>query len=354
MPFSIIRNDITRVHADAIVNTANPEPAIGSGTDQAIYEAAGEARLLKERAKIGNIAPGEAAVTSAFRLHARYLLHTVGPIWLDGNHGESDILASCYRKCLLLANQLGCKSIAFPLISTGNYRFPKDLALQIALNEIAAFLEDSEMLVTLVVFDPDAFRLSDSLMSGVEQYIDDHEARNQHLKEYGSSGYSRREVLYSNRMESAYEADFNISASMPSMPAAARSRDKKVGFKPTASLDDVMNHIGETFQEMLLRQIDERGMTDTEVYKRANIDRKLFSKIRCNRAYKPKKTTAIALAIALELGLDETVDLLGRAGLALSPSDRFDLIVEYCIEHEIYKIYEVNALLFHYQQPLLG
>ena len=202
MPFRIIRNDITKVRADAIVNTANPEPAYGSGTDGAIYRAAGEEKLLAERRKIGRIKTGEAAVTPAFALPAKYIIHTVGPAWLDGNHGEFEELASCYRKSLLLARQLGCESIAFPLISTGVYGFPKDRALQIALEEIEEFLSANEMDVTLVVFDKSSFDLSSSLVAEVGQYIDDHYAEEQHTKEHsGFFGQSRRRRWEASRRE---------------------------------------------------------------------------------------------------------------------------------------------------------
>lgn len=173
MSFRIIRNDITKVTADAIVNTANPRPTYGGGTDAAVYKAAGADDLLTERRKIGNIAVGEAAVTPAFRLHAKYIIHTVGPVWQDGNHGEFEALASCYRKSLLLARKLGCGSIAFPLISTGTYGFPKDKALDIALAEIRDFLKSDEMDITLVVFDREAFVLSKPLTDDVRQYIDE-------------------------------------------------------------------------------------------------------------------------------------------------------------------------------------
>lgn len=444
MPFKIIRNDITKVRADAIVNTANPEPIFAAGTDGAIYMAAGAEQLLAERKKIGTIGAGEAAVTPAFALPAKYIIHTVGPAWWDGNHGEYEELASCYRKSLLLARQLGCESIAFPLISTGVYGFPKDRALSIALEEIADFLSENEMDVTLVVFDKSSFDLSASLVADVGQYIDDHYAEEQHKKEhsgfFGQSWRRRREDRWPlsredmdescSRIEFEMEAaaDFDnesgwddgpMFASAPSAPSAPppfpaqsssmagysavpdsapeKSKSKKgrrgagifrkdsksagAGFirkepkapesgfhwkepesggmdKPKGyskpSLSDVMRHMGETFQERLLRLIDERGLTDTEVYKKANVDRKLFSKIRCNNDYTPGKRTAVALAIALELNLDETMDLLRRAGMALSPSSKFDLIIEYCINNNIYNIFEINALLFEYDQPMLG
>ena len=373
MSFQIIRNDITKVKADAIVNTANPEPVFASGTDSAVYHAAGEALLLAERRKIGHIEPGEAAVTDAFALPAHFIIHTVGPSWIDGKHEEFLLLASCYRKSLLLARQLGCRSIAFPLISTGVYGFPKDKALSIALREISTFLEDSEMEVTLVVFDRQSFDLSASLVKAVSQYIDQNYVDERSSEEYcfGSlreeglvresarrrslSRRKRKEELsgegsVGNLLPSSKEASSHPQASSPakaSSPPEAFSSKKR-------SLQDVMSHVGENFQTCLLRLIDERGLTDAQVYKRANIDRKLFSKIRCNPSYTPGRKTAIALAIALELNLDETTDLLRRAGIALSPGSRFDLIIRYCLENGIYDIMTINALLFDYDQPQLG
>ena len=419
MPFHIIRNDITKVRADAIVNTANPEPVYAAGTDAAVYRAAGAGPLLAERRKIGRIRPGEVAVTSAFRLRAKYLIHTVGPVWQDGSHGEYDQLASCYRKSLLIARQLGCSSIAFPLISTGVYGFPKDRALDIALREISDFLEDAEMDVILVVFDRKAFDLSSALTAEISQYIDENYVRSQSAAEYtwtdsdeemlsgpfagrggvGRNAPSRREEFrrresflqkagrrsesgmprpmapdylmdesapYSPGLENSIDSspvshasaltDTILPSPEPSSPAMASkditSPDKAA--RPRRSLQDLMSQTGENFQECLLRMIDERGLTDAQVYKRANIDRKLFSKIRCKADYTPSRKTAISLAVALELNLDEMTDLLRKAGIALSPGSKFDLIIRYCVENHIYDTMRINAILFDYDQPLLG
>ena len=373
MPFQIIRADISRVQADAIVNSANPAPIYGRGSDAMIYQAAGAVQLLKERRKIGAIAPGEAYATKAFALRARYIIHTVGPVWEGGSHGELETLASCYRKSLYLAKQLHCSSIAFPLISTGVYGFPKDRALAVALREIQAFLEEAEMLVTLVVFHREAYELSAGLVDEVSQYIDDHEAAQIREEEYSLDIYEAAR----NPEEEYGLADDGLSAplsslhapgaSMPASPAPsaasgggfanaapAKKRKYALGGSARRDLKDVIEQVGETFQEKLLRLIDERGLTDAQVYKKANLDRKLFSKIRKNKEYHPSKATALAFAVALGLNLDETADLLGRAGFALSPSSRFDLIVSFCIEHEMDNIMDVNAILFEYEQPLLG
>ncbi len=380
MPFKIIRNDITKVKADAIVNTANPEPVYGGGTDAAIYMAAGEDELLAERKKIGRIAMGEAAVTAAFNLPAKYIIHTVGPAWIDGNHGEFDILRSCYRKSLLLADQLGCGSIAFPLIATGVYGFPKDKALDIALSVIKEHLEDSELNVTLVVFGRRSYQIAAGLTEQIEEYIDENYVAAHTEAEYGSSveglpeSERRRELWERERyfgsvrlnpivpdaimaaketLEDAFDEELPpVAESAPfylsALPSAAKQKKKKV------SLEDAVNNLGESFQQRLLRMIDERGMTDPEVYKRANIDRKLFSKIRCSENYVPKKKTIVALAIALKLSPDDTKDLLDSAGFTLTNSSKSDVIVSFCLENDIYDIFEVNALLFKFGQPILG
>lgn len=357
MPFKIVRNDITKIKADAIVNTANPKPRFASGTDAAIYTAAGKMELLQARMAIGDIAVGEVAVTPAFKLEAQYIIHTVGPAWQDGRYGEFDKLYSCYEKSLNKAKELECKSIAFPLISTGVYGFPKDEALQIAMRAISKFLMDNDMQVTLVVFDKKSFELSGKLFAGVDEYIDEHYVKMQTDSEYNFIyehhddselefvRLRRRGVcieLYEDESESAIlEEDLAEESMIARAPMSA-------------NLDDIVENLGETFQERLLQLVDEKGLTDVEVYKKANIDRKLFSKIRCNVDYKPKKKTAVALAIALELDLKETEDLLGRAEIALSPSSKFDLIIRYFISNQIYDVYTINMALFKHNQPILG
>ena len=343
MPFKIIRDDITRVRADVIVNTANPKPCFASGTDAAIYQAAGVDKLLEERRKIGNIAPGEAAVTGAFGLPAKYIIHTVGPAWIDGQHGEFDILRSCYRKSLLLADQLGCESIAFPLIATGIYGFPKDQALEVALSVIRDHLEDSDLDVILVVFGRSSYQIAASLTEQIEEYIDENYVTAREEMEYGSPVEGMSE---SRRRERPLFGAHQSTNAFPDMM-------QETAMKKTP-LEDIVNNLGESFQKRLLRMIDERGMTDPEVYKRANVDRKLFSKIRCNENYIPKKRTIVALAIALRLNLDDTRDLLASAGLVLTNNSKSDVIVSFCIENGIYDIFEVNALLFKFDEPILG
>ena len=384
MPFHIIRDNIARVHADAIVNTANPEPVYAGGTDSAIYHAAGRDRLLAERKKIGRINPGQAAFTPAFALHAKYIIHTVGPVWQGGDRGEFELLASCYRNALGIARRLGCESIAFPLISTGVYGFPKDRALEIALREISVFLEKSEMDVTLVVFDRKSFDLSAGLAADIRQYINENYVTEQTAEEYAIDDQylgqslnqtlrpaARRELQRRSARHSRLESPSRKSDAKDSAPqgekpdyllreeGAAYEPDQSVSSapsrpRPQRSLQDVMSQVGESFQECLLRLIDQRGLTDAQVYKRANIDRKLFSKIRCNPHYIPRRKTIISLAVALELNIDEMTDLLLKAGIALSPGSKFDLIIRYCVENQIYDSMTINAILFDYDQPLLG
>ena len=360
MPFQIIRNDITKVRADAIVNTANPQPRIGSGTDSAVYAAAGAERLLAERKKIGPIVPGQAASTPAFALNARYIIHTVGPVWTDGSRGERDILRSCYERSLALADELQCGSVAFPLIAAGAYGFPKDEALNIALSEIGKFLLTHEMQVILVVFDRRALELSEQLVGGIEQYIDEHAAHELRKAEYSGENTSndrRRRMARLWEEEALQTLSGRETGAVPEAAEAAGEAPAAPGPMPGfggQSLDEVLNGAGETFQQRLFHLIDERGLDDVTVYKKANIDRKVFSRIRCKADYKPKKKTAVAFAIALELDLPTTLDLLSRAEIAFSPSSQFDLIVSYFITNGIYDIYELNAALFKYGQPVLG
>lgn len=358
MPFQIIRNDITKVKADAIVNTANPNVAVGSGTDKAVYRAAGKEQLLDERKKIGTMYPGQVAHTGAFNLDAKYIIHTIGPTWIDGNHEEREILHSCYEKSLDLAAELKCKSIAFPLIATGVYGFPKDEALQIALAEINRFLLTHDMKVILVVFDRKAFELSGKLVGDIEEYIDEHAADELSDVEYGGCyGNARRErwelleTIHASRFDSPDE-----EASEESEEKGVVCSDAIPSFPDVSgmSLDEVLDSKEDTFQQRLFKLIDESDMDDVTVYKKANIDRKVFSRIRCKEDYKPKKKTAVAFAIALELDMPKMLDLLSRAEIAFSPSNKSDLIITYFITNKVYDIYEINATLFKYGQPILG
>lgn len=394
MAFQIVRNDITKITADAIVNTANPEPTFMAGTDSAIYLAAGADELLAERAKIGPIAEGEVAVTPAFNLDAKYIFHTVGPVWNGGGEGEKETVRKCYLNCLKKASELGIESIAFPLISTGVYGFPKAEALLIATSVFSEFLADHELNITLVVFDNESFTLSGKIFAGVNEYIDENYAAEKISEEYGFTGGAaygagfgaaasgagfgsaaeevcedkeaalieecekereerrsrRKNLLHSVRDYTGLEARGKSAMAVP----AASMAQMEAASKPQRSLDDVVKNVSETWSQSLLRLITEKGYTDTEVYKRANADRKLFSKIRSNKDYQPKKATALAFALALKLNIDETKDLLGRAGYALSKSSITDLIVEYFIENQVYDIMTINLALYEHNEPLLG
>jgi len=345
MPFEIIRNDITKVKADAIVNAANTKLKQGGGVCGAIFAAADAEALQKECDAIGGCKVGEAVITKGYNLPAKFIIHAVGPVWHGGESGEDALLRSAYRNSLDLAKQRKLKSIAFPLISSGIYGYPKDLALKAATETIEAFLAENEMMITLVVYDSKAFELGEKLYKSVTKYIEE----NYEERYYPQDRRRRMENLEAREFESDKDLmAYNLPHPAPA-PAQAPFAAETKGFR---SLDDIK--LDETFSKMLLRLIDEKGKTDTEVYKKANIDRKLFSKIRSNTNYQPRKTTVLAFAVALELSLDETKDLLGKAGFALSHSYVLDIIIEYFIADGTYNIFEINETLFAFEQPLLG
>ena len=349
MPLEIVRNDITKVKADAIVNSANRHPICGGGTEYQIYEAAGREDLLKAREQVGPLDVAGVAVTPAFALDAKYIIHTVGPKWNDGKSGEIAALANCYRNALEKAKELGCQSIAFPLISSGVFRFPKDYAVRIATQTIGEFLQINEMLVTLVVFDRKAFEVSEDLYSDIQAFIDDNYVQD---KYEGVRRYTSRRRQGRNIPDEECE---NMALQSPQIPAEEPLYcAMKLAEKSSASLDDILAKPGETFCDKLFNLIHEKNLDDVEVYKKANLDRKHFSKIRSNVKYKPTKKTALALAIALHLNMDETKDLLARAELALSPSNRGDLVVSYFIERGMFDIWEINNMLFKFGLPTLG
>ncbi len=324
MPLRIVRNDITKMNCDVIVNAANSTLLGGGGVDGAIHKAAGK-KLLIECMKLKGCKTGKAKITSGYNLPCKHIIHTVGPVWKGGHLGEEKLLRSCYRESLLLAKENDCESVAFPLISAGVYGYPKDKALQIAVDEISSFLLENDMTVYIVVFDQKSFNISQKLVSDIKEYIDE-----RYVEEY---------------------ADLKSRClAMPTMTASDKTSPESHYY----SLDDALKQIDESFSQMLLRKIDEKGMTDSECYKKANVDRRLFSKIRSDVHYKTSKTTAIAFAIALELDLDETKDLLMKAGFALSHSNKFDIIIEYFIVNGNYNIFEINEVLFAFNQVLLG
>ena len=331
MPLEIIRNDITKMTVDAIVNAANESLLGGGGVDGAIHYAAGP-ELLSECKTLGGCKTGKAKITGGYNLPAKYVIHTVGPIFKDGKHGEKELLESCYRESLALAKENNCETVAFPLISSGVYGYPKDKTLKVAIDVISDFLLENEMNVYIVIFDKAAYQISEKLFSDIAEYIDDN-----YVEEH--TNYRRE----SGRMNVPIMASMALDDMCDCMMV---SKDE--------ALDDALSKIDESFSEMLLRKIDEKGITDAECYKKANIDRKLFSKIRSNPQYKPSKPTAIAFAISLELSLPETKDMLEKAGFALSHSNKFDIIIEYFITKKNYNIYEINEALFAFDQSLLG
>jgi len=344
MPFTIVRNDITAMQVDAIVNAANSSLAPGGGVCGAIFAAAGREKLERECRAIGHCDVGSAVLTKGYDLPARHVIHAVGPIWQGGDRNEAALLRSCYLSAMELAEKSRCKSIAFPLISAGIYGYPKEEALRIAVSAIRDYLAHSELEVTLVLFDRAACAVSEQLMGRVRAYIDDHYAD---LHRYSRS-LNEAASLHQQETEQCCEM-----ARPEPMPCAAPAPKMSVPAAKKRSLRDLLGNLEESFSKMLLRLIDEKGMTDVEVYKRANLDRKLFSKLRKD-GYNPSKQTAIALAIALRLNLDETKDFLGKAGFALSHSNQFDVIIEYFITEEIYDIYAINEVLFAFEQKLLG
>ena len=349
MPFVIVRNDITQMTVDAIVNSANPRPVVGLGTDSSIHEKAGP-ELLAARKKIGPIAMGQAAITPAFRLHAKYVIHTVGPVWDGGSYGEESLLRSCYDQSLKLALKYGCQSIAFPLIATNNYGFPKDKALQIAVSAFSEFLLEHEMQIYLVVFDRSAYRLSEKLFHSIASYIDDHYVQVWEAAVYGSEEAYRQQLIGRRRDMDLYPRNAAPEETAPCAPSPAPMAAMP---KPT-SLKDLLSQADAGFTETLLKLIDKTGKKDSEIYKKANLSKQHFSKIRNNPNYKPTKQTAIALALALELDLKGTRDLIGRAGYALSNSSKFDLIIRYFIEQGNYNVVEINIALYEFDQSLLG
>ena len=331
MPLQIVRNDITKMMVDAVVNAANSFLLGGGGVDGCIHRAAGP-ELLAECETLHGYETGSAKITKGYRLPSKYVIHAVGPRWKDGKHREPELLQSCYQTSLELAKKYKCESVAFPLISSGIYGYPKDQALKVAVDTIGAFLLKNEMTVYIVIFDRKAYKISGKLFADITEYIDD-----RYVEEHSDSVGERL------RRQWAME-DITMDACEMAVPMEASA----------VSLEDTLKQMDESFSEMLLRKIDERCMTDAQCYKKANIDRKLFSKIRSDKFYKPSKPTVLAFALALELPLPEMEDMLMKAGFALSHSSKFDIIVEYFVERGNYNVYEINEALFAFDQSLIG
>ena len=340
MPFLMIRNDITKVAADAIVNPANRNLLQGSGTSRAIYQAAGEQELTASCEAIGRCDLGRAVCTPAFGLPAKYIFHAVCPAWHGGFFGEAKQLAGAYHSALELAAEYHCESVAFPLLSSGNYGYPKEQAFRIAVDTITQYVMEHDLTVYLVLYDRHSLAVSRKLSASVEEYIDDHYVA-QNDESYEFDRWRRESAERRRRLEEE-AAPMLEAAAPPAAPMAARS------------LEHLMDNLGESFTTRLLRLIDERGLKDSTVYKQSNISRQHFSKIQCNRDYNPKKKTVLAFAVGLHLSEDETIDLLQSAGYAFSDGSKRDWIVRYCLEHKIYNINQVNTLLFEYDQEQLG
>ena len=331
MPLQIVRNDITTMKVDAIVNAANESLLGGGGVDGAIHRAAGP-ELLAECRTLNGCKTGQAKITKGYRLPAKFVIHTVGPIWRGGGHGERELLVSAYRSSLELALATRCETVAFPLISSGVYGYPKDQALKVAVDTIGEFLLSHDMTVYLVIFDRAAYTIGGKLFADIAAYIDD-----------------RYVEAHTDRYENQRRR-----MALESMPAEELQWMPAPCTMGASGLDEALSKLDESFSQMLLRKIDERGMTDAQCYKKANIDRKLFSKIRSDVHYKPSKPTAMAFAVALELPLAEAREMLEKAGFAFSHASKFDIIVEYFIAHRNYNIFEINEALFAFDQSLLG
>ena len=365
MPFDIVRNDIVNMQVDAIVNTANPRPRIGYGVDAGVHKKAGP-ELLKAREIIGDIDIGQVAITPGFGLPANYVIHAVGPVWRDGAHNEEKLLRQCYDRALQMAVEYGCETIAFPLLSAGNHGFPKKIALRIAVNAFSDFLMDHEMQIYLVVFSKETVELSSKLLHDVGSYIDENYILAKKLDEYGVEDKRAvreeelakiREDLQRRlraRHERVYEEAYSNSVDYCIEPAVAASASKMSAKCAQSELQRLLEETDAGFSETLLKLLDRTGKKDSEIYKKANVDRKLFSKIRNNPDYKPSKATALAFAVALELSLEETQDFIKRAGFAFSHSNKFDIIVEFFIKNGNYDVFELNEVLFKFDQVTIG
>lgn len=408
MPLKIVRNDITKMQTDAIVNTANEEPIYSTGCDLAIYMAAGEKELLKYRQEhIGYKNEGDVFITPGFNLYAKYIIHAVSPYYIDGNQGEEELLRKCYRDSLLLAAQNNIRSIAFPLISTGGFQYPKEEGMRVAVDEINSFLLSQQMDIYLVVFDTKATLLGEKIYPELESYIDHNYVCDKREEEYGDRYFGsvhkgedgfedyarirqdieeRRPVhnkdrndlmvgtnaqaapslksgsLYdrisrlnplkrnSNRNDDYDAVDACVTAAPA--PLATYSANLEMGFDESA-LNERMKHLSDTFSQYLMYLIESKGMDNVEVYKRAIVDKKMFSKLKNNPDYHPQKITALCLCVGAKLNLDETKDLLARAGYALSPCDKTDIIFKFFIEKEIYDMIEIDIQLEEHGLPCI-
>ncbi|MBR3357425.1 MAG: macro domain-containing protein [Solobacterium sp.] len=351
MPFEIVRNDIASMHTDAVVNTANPYPVAGRGVDIRIHTKAGP-ELMKARKQYGELKVTDAVITPGFRLPARYVIHVCGPQYIDGTHNEEEQLRQSYRNALALALENGCESIAFPLLSSGSYHFPKEEALNIAVSEFSRFLAENDMDIKLVVFDKEALGLSKKLVDSVRSFIDDRYVGILQEEEHFYVSPTDIHERKSQRREEKAAANHTVGSIWNIRPNASMERPESA-HRPQG-LERFLKKKEKGFSETLLEKIDASGMKDSEVYRKANISRKHFSKIRSNPDYKPSKNTVIAFAFALGMDLAETKRFLATAGYALSRSSVSDVIVEYFLTTDNHDLYELNEILFLYDQQLIG
>ena len=362
MPFYIVQNDITRMQVDAVVNAANPGLRGGDGgVDGAVHRAAGPA-LGEYCRTLGGCRVGQVKATPGFGLAAKFVIHVSGPVWRDGKSGEEALLRQCYDRALALALEHKCASVAFPLLAAGTYGFPRDRALRIAEAAFRDFLADHEMMIWLVVFDRKSFQVSEALFRSVESFLDETYVEEKLEKEYGDGGRGRRLFHHLNRREereNLSEDASSVPLQAPTVYGSAMNQSPAAGMdaekKPTkADLEERLRKLDRGFSETLLDLIDATGEKDSAIYKRANVDRKLFSKIKTRPDYTPTKQTVLAFAFALGLDLEQTKDLLAKAGHAMSHSNRFDVIVEYFLLRREYDLFQVNEVLFAFDQPLIG
>ena len=347
MPYQIVRNDIIRMHVDAIVNPTDAYCSGSGGTDARIYVAAGP-ELRAACDALLPLEPGSIAVTDAFRLPCRFILHTTGPIWQGGGEGEPDLLAACYRNALCAAESLHCSSVAIPLIASGAFGYPKDQVMRIALDTIHAFLLTHELTVSLVVYDKTSYEIGQRLQCKIDAFIDEHyiEALQEHLD---SARLDSVSSFHRPARRAGAKPSSSLSAHIYGAPPDSMEEAACI-----PNLDAMLQSLDEGFSVALLKLIDRKGLTDAECYKRANIDKRLFSKIRSNPNYRPSKPTVLAFAVALHLSLAKTNQLLEKAGLALTRSSKFDVIIEFFLTTQNYNLSEINQVLYQYDQPCLG
>ena len=341
MPFKIIRDDITKVKADAIVNPVNPEVSIGGGVESAIYEAAGKEKLLEARKELGRLHPGKVGVTEAFNLDAKYIVHVSGLYWKGGNSFEARCLEECYEKALKAALDKGCKSIAFPLLATGTYGFPKDIGLDVAVSAFTEFLEEYEMDITLVVFGNDAVNVSGKLAYEVRSFVDDKYVKEALEAEYKEDRNIERYALPNERFH------LLLKEETYDVPDGACTKDTFSAKQPGSLEAALKNIYKESFEKHLQQLINKKGLKNSEVYAAANISKQYFSKLLKGQV-KPSKDKMLALAVGLRLNMDEVVDFLRIAGYALSPISQTDTVVEYFIRKQEYNVLKINIVLFDY------